>query len=253
MSSAQPIHVERLTVAFSQDSNLLRPDSPAPEAAADNLGGGSTDAAPPQAARPIAERKPQESPVVPKPEVPSGSQETKTGPPLVVSTSSTSRAAVEASASATPPPEPVLSASALINQARRLARLSTSTPLDSTRSDQGEHSGADTRFSVREAYVDTWIRKVEEWGTRNFPDTARRQHLTGSLTLNVVLRYDGTIHEIKLLRSSGHQVLDDAAFRIVHLAAPFAPFPKDLRQQQGDFLTIKRTWQFLQDSRLSSG
>ena len=54
---------------------------------------------------------------------------------------------------------------------------------------------------------------------------------------------DGSLKQVKLLQSSGHQVLDDAAIRIVKLAAPFAPFPDQLRQST-DVLEIIRTWQF---------
>jgi len=53
------------------------------------------------------------------------------------------------------------------------------------------------------------------------------------------------------VRSSGHQLLDDAAVRIVRLSAPFAPFPPEIRQQV-DILDITRTWQFLDGDTLFS-
>jgi len=52
-------------------------------------------------------------------------------------------------------------------------------------------------------------------------------------------------------RSSGEKILDDAAIRIVRLAAPYAPFPQDIRKET-DILHITRTWQFLRDHRLRS-
>ena len=66
----------------------------------------------------------------------------------------------------------------------------------------------------------------------------------------VAIRYDGTIDEIEMLSSSGHAVLDEAAIRIVRMAAPFAPFPPALREK-ADRLEIIRTWKFKQN-RLSS-
>ena len=56
---------------------------------------------------------------------------------------------------------------------------------------------------------------------------------------------------IRLTRSSGHALLDDAAIRIVRLAAPYAPFPKEIREET-DILEITRTWQFLSTNRLFS-
>jgi len=45
------------------------------------------------------------------------------------------------------------------------------------------------------------------------------------------------------VRSSGKKLLDDAASRIVELAAPFQPFPPEIRKET-DLLHITRTWQF---------
>jgi protein TonB len=100
-------------------------------------------------------------------------------------------------------------------------------------------------------YLDAWRRKVERIGNINYPDEARRKKLYGNLMLMVALRADGTIYEIKVKRSSGHRILDDAAIRIVRLAAPYAPFPAEIRKET-DILDITRTWQFLSGNRLLS-
>jgi protein TonB len=100
-------------------------------------------------------------------------------------------------------------------------------------------------------YLDAWRRKVERIGNINYPDEARRKKLYGNLMLMVALRADGTIYEIEVKRSSGHKVLDDAAIRIVRLAAPYAPFPSEIRKET-DILDITRTWQFLSGNRLLS-
>ena len=99
------------------------------------------------------------------------------------------------------------------------------------------------------AYMEAWRAKVEKIGNLNYPDEARRKKLSGSLMLDVALNPDGTINEIVLRRSSGHRVLDDAAIRIVRLAAPFARFPDDIREET-DILHIERTWQFLGSNQL---
>ncbi|MEW8584134.1 MAG: TonB family protein, partial [Candidatus Thiodiazotropha sp.] len=56
---------------------------------------------------------------------------------------------------------------------------------------------------------------------------------------------------IKVRHSSGHNILDDAAIRIVRLAAPFSPFPNEIRKET-DILDITRTWQFLRSGRFDS-
>ncbi len=61
---------------------------------------------------------------------------------------------------------------------------------------------------------------------------------------------DGTLYEVQVLESSGQQVLDQAAMRIVRLAAPFSPFTGDLADI--DRLEIIRTWRFERGDRLSS-
>ena len=92
--------------------------------------------------------------------------------------------------------------------------------------------------------MDTWRRKVERIGNLNYPEEAKKLNLSGSLQLDVALNKDGTINEITLRRSSGEELLDNAAIRIVELAAPFAKFPKNI-ENQVDILHILRTWQFL--------
>jgi len=100
------------------------------------------------------------------------------------------------------------------------------------------------------AYMDAWRAKVERIGNLNYPEEAKQRHLTGNLLLDVALNADGTINNISIRRSSGQKILDDAAIRIVELAAPFAPFPPDIRIDT-DVLHITRTWKF-NESQLSS-
>lgn len=104
-------------------------------------------------------------------------------------------------------------------------------------------SSASTQKSRDALYLDNWRKKVEAVGNLNYPARASAQGLYGNLRLLVSLRADGTVSQIRVLSSSGHKLLDDSAIRIVHLAAPFDPFPEDLRKE-ADILDIIRTWQF---------
>ena len=93
------------------------------------------------------------------------------------------------------------------------------------------------------AYMDAWVAKVERVGNLNYPAQALHRHISGDLVLDVAIRANGSVYRVRVLRSSGHKVLDDAAIRIVGLAAPFAPLPPNIRADT-DILHIIRTWKF---------
>ena len=97
-------------------------------------------------------------------------------------------------------------------------------------------------------YVEDWRQKVERVGTLNYPEAARGK-LYGSLLLSVTIRADGSVEKVGVQRSSGHKVLDDAAVRIVKMAAPYAPFPPDIRKDY-DIIEITRTWKFERSDRV---
>lgn len=94
-----------------------------------------------------------------------------------------------------------------------------------------------------------WINRVERIGNLNYPDSARRQQLSGTLILDVVINSEGQLVKTDLRQSSGHKTLDDAAQRIVKLAAPYSPFPAKLKQE-ADVIHITRSWEFLSHSQL---
>lgn len=97
-------------------------------------------------------------------------------------------------------------------------------------------------------YEEDWRSKVERVGTLNYPAEARGK-LYGSLRLTVTLKPDGTVASVELDRSSGLKVLDNAAFKIVRMASPFAVFPADIARDT-DLLVITRTWFFGQGDKI---
>lgn len=99
-------------------------------------------------------------------------------------------------------------------------------------------------------YIEDWRQKVEKVGTLNYPEAARGK-LYGSLVLSVSIRPDGSVADIEVTRPSGHRVLDDAARRIVNLAAPYAAFPPNIRRDT-DVLVITRTWTFTRSDHLET-
>ena len=106
-------------------------------------------------------------------------------------------------------------------------------------------NAAEYRFAQ---YEEDWRVKVERVGTLNYPPEARGK-LYGNLRLTVTIRPDGSVEAVELDRSSGLKVLDQAAFKIVRLAARYAPFPPAIRRDT-DLLVITRTWFFGQGDKL---
>lgn len=94
------------------------------------------------------------------------------------------------------------------------------------------------------AYLEGWRKKIERVGTINYPQEAKRQGISGKLMLSVDIHPDGSIGDIVVSQSSGYKLLDDAAVKIVNLAAPYAPIPPNVLGDDYDMLTIIRTWNF---------
>jgi len=97
-------------------------------------------------------------------------------------------------------------------------------------------------------YVEDWRQKVERIGNLNYPSAARGR-LYGNLVLTAVIKSDGSLDRVEVSRSSGQQVLDQAAARIVKLAAPYAAFPEAIRRDT-DVIEITRTWTFTRQNAL---
>ena len=108
---------------------------------------------------------------------------------------------------------------------------------------------ASTREFRYASYLGAWARKVERIGNLNYPQAAKDQHLYGNLILDVAIQADGSVEQIRVVQSSGYPLLDQAAIRIVQLAAPFSPFPPDIAAET-DVLSVVRTWQFLRGGKL---
>lgn len=95
------------------------------------------------------------------------------------------------------------------------------------------------------AYLEAWRQKIERLGTINYPANARGK-IYGSLMLSVAIRKNGSIEKVRVMRSSGHKILDEAALRIIKLGEPYARFPADIAAET-DVIEINRWWKFTKD------
>jgi len=101
-----------------------------------------------------------------------------------------------------------------------------------------------TRASDVAIYLDAWKRRVEQVGTLNFPNEARRRSLSGNPVIEVALAANGSLLKARVRRTSGHPELDSAAIAILQLATPFEAFPAELASRH-DVLRFAYEWQFV--------
>lgn len=123
-----------------------------------------------------------------------------------------------------------------INQAKRDRKRSVSASI---------HRASDA------LYLDSWRRKIERVGNQNYPEQAKLDQVFGNLTLKVAINRNGTINQVAILKSSGSKVLDNAALKIVRLAAPFKPLTEEMSKDT-DILEIIRVWRFQPDNSLQT-
>jgi periplasmic protein TonB len=150
------------------------------------------------------------------------------------------------------PPPAVDAAQILGSRNQEIARLEASlearTAAYASRQRRKSVSASTREFRYA-SYLGAWARKVERIGNLNYPQAAKEQHIYGNLILHVAVRMDGSVEAIRVVRSSGYDLLDQAAVNIVRLAAPYAPFPPDIAAET-DVLDIIRTWQFQRGGKL---
>ncbi|HQY09732.1 MAG: TonB family protein [Leptothrix sp. (in: Bacteria)] len=104
------------------------------------------------------------------------------------------------------------------------------------------------REGVHAIYYDTLRRRIEDLGTRNFPE-ANGQKLYGELTMMVAVDIDGRVAQAEVIESSRNRTLDRRAVSIVKAASPFGPFTAAMRSQFDQLVFISR-FRFTRDEGL---
>jgi protein TonB len=107
-----------------------------------------------------------------------------------------------------------------------------------------------TREAVYALYYDGLRRKIEERGTRNFPEFKGKK-LYGELTMNVTVDAQGRVVETEIVRSSHSDRLDRQAIAIVKAASPFGPFTPAMRAN-ADQLVVTSRFKFTRDENLET-
>lgn len=91
-------------------------------------------------------------------------------------------------------------------------------------------------------YIENFRQQAYHIGNQQYPQEARAKGIKGDVMLMVIIEPSGQVKSIKVLRSSGSKILDEAAKNSVRKAAPFGKFS----QEMNDYLELRiiRTWRF---------
>ena len=96
-----------------------------------------------------------------------------------------------------------------------------------------------TREAVYAVYYDAMRRKVEDKGTRNFPEQNGAK-LYGDLTMIVTVNHDGRVLSTEIVQGSGSRVLDTRAEAIAHASGPFGEFGPEMRKKADQIAVVSR-------------
>ncbi len=107
-----------------------------------------------------------------------------------------------------------------------------------------------TREEVYAIYYDTLRRRIEERGTRDFPELNGKK-LYGELTMNVTVDAVGRVIDAEIVRPSVSRVLDQRAVAIVRTAGPFGLFTPAMRSQ-ADQIVVTSRFRFTREDGLEA-
>jgi protein TonB len=107
-----------------------------------------------------------------------------------------------------------------------------------------------TREEVYALYYDALRRRIEERGTRDFPEYGGRK-LYGELTMNVTVDAAGRVVEAEIVRPSKNRRLDQQAIAIVRAASPFGLFTPAMRAQ-ADQIVVTSRFRFTREDGLET-
>jgi protein TonB len=107
-----------------------------------------------------------------------------------------------------------------------------------------------TREEVYALYYDALRRRIEERGTRNFPEYRGRK-LYGELVMNLTVDALGRVVEADVVRGSRSRELDRRAIAIARAAAPFGSFTPAMRAK-ADQLVITSRFRFTREDGLEA-
>ncbi|MBR7800095.1 TonB C-terminal domain-containing protein [Undibacterium fentianense] len=137
-------------------------------------------------------------------------------------------------------------ASRLREQARNGDLLKSASPntkaLDEKAARRRSFLGAYDKEVPLRMYVDSLKQKLERNGNLIY-EKRSLSNVEHNVLVNMVVRSDGSIEEVVILRSSGSRAIDEKARNIIMANSPFGAFPPALALKY-DVIEIQRVWSF---------
>lgn len=94
-------------------------------------------------------------------------------------------------------------------------------------SSSNSRAAAPVSLNTRDPIYVTYFNKIKQsiesqW---EYPEIALRYGLQGKLSLEFTIAGNGRLEQLRLIHTSGSQLLDEEAIRAIKAAAPFPPIP----------------------------
>ena len=104
----------------------------------------------------------------------------------------------------------------------------STTVIEHTTSLSGNGGGTGTGET---SYTGSILQKIQEY--KYYPISAKKNKVTGSVKISFTISSNGKISvEPKILNSSGNEILDDTALKIIKNSAPFPAFPQSIKEKE---------------------
>ncbi|MEK7880937.1 MAG: energy transducer TonB [Deltaproteobacteria bacterium] len=113
----------------------------------------------------------------------------------------------------------------LFPSGERLRELSKVYEAESPKGETGKTLSINTTESKYQKYLLNMKRRIELFWS--YPEASIRHGEQGKMRIDFSIAKDGSVKDVRVVKSSNYPALDDAAITAVKLASPFNPFPNN--------------------------
>jgi len=97
-------------------------------------------------------------------------------------------------------------------------------------SPEAEKSSSELSPDEFNRYLAKVISQIQR--AKHYPFQARKKKQEGEVRVRFVIRASGELEEAEVIESSGYEILDQQALKILKRASPFPPFPSELKEER---------------------
>jgi TonB family protein len=116
-------------------------------------------------------------------------------------------------------------------RSRTIAELGLKNATSVENSSEYSGQGGGTGLNAETSYTGYILQKIQEY--KYYPLSAKKNKLTGVVKIRFTLLSNGSIKDdINIIASSGEDILDSTAIKIIKSAAPFPAFPQSIKEKE---------------------